>query len=229
MLVAEALGDSSLSPRARLQRYFHIITGRLEADGFARGCLIGDLSLEASGSSKLLRTQLDDIFAEWRQPFAACIRAGQASGELADDFDASELAEFLLASWQGAMLRMKVERSPAALERFKAIAFQTVFKEPSRTTGTVGGAQAGFSPTRNMREVTMSDVSITYCRPCGYEQRAKEAAAALRERFAIDAKLVPGTGGVFEVKVGDRIVAKRARGHFPDTSEVVAAVAAARG
>ena len=27
------------------------------------------------------------------------------------------------------MLRMKVERSAAALERFKTIAFQTVFKE----------------------------------------------------------------------------------------------------
>jgi selenoprotein W-related protein len=74
----------------------------------------------------------------------------------------------------------------------------------------------------------MSDVSITYCRPCGYEKRAKEAATALRERLSIDARLVPGTGGVFEVKVGDRIVAKRANGHFPDTAEVVAAVAAAR-
>ena len=27
--------------------------------------------------------------------------------------------------------RMKIERSPAALERFKTIIFQTVFREPS--------------------------------------------------------------------------------------------------
>ena len=44
-------------------------------------------------------------------------------------FDATDLAEFLLASWEGAILRMKVERGPDALERFKKIAFQTVFKE----------------------------------------------------------------------------------------------------
>jgi TetR/AcrR family transcriptional regulator, transcriptional repressor for nem operon len=131
VLVAQALDDASLTPRARLRRYLDIITGRLEADGYGRGCLIGDLSLEASGSSELLRTQLDTIFAEWRVPFAACIREGQAAGEIAADFDADEFAEFLLASWQGAMLRMKVERSPAALERFKKIAFQTVFKESS--------------------------------------------------------------------------------------------------
>lgn len=130
-LVAQALDDASLTPRARLKRYLDIITGKLEADGFARGCLIGDLSLEASGSSELLRSQLDAIFAEWRVPFAACIREAQAAKEIPSDFEADELADFLLASWQGAMLRMKVERSPAALERFKTIAFQTVFKEPS--------------------------------------------------------------------------------------------------
>src|SRR5215471_2877627 len=130
-LVAQALDDASLTPRAQLRRYLDIITGRLEADAFGRGCLIGDLSLEASGSSELLRAQLNAIFAEWREPFAATIRAGQAAGELSADFDACDLAEFLLASWQGAILRMKVERSIAALERFKTIAFQTVFREPS--------------------------------------------------------------------------------------------------
>src|SRR5215475_3989421 len=130
-LVAQALEDTSLTPRARLRRYLDIITGRLEADGFARGCLIGDFSLEASGSSELLRAQLEVIFAEWRVPFAACIREAQAAGEIASDFTPDELADFLLASWQGAILRMKVERSPAPLERFKTIAFQTVFRGPT--------------------------------------------------------------------------------------------------
>lgn len=128
-LVAEALEDTSLTPRARLRRYLDIITGRLEADGYGRGCLIGDLSLEASGSSEMLRTRLVKIFAEWRVPFAACIAEAQARGEIALDFEPEELADFLLASWQGAILRMKVDRNPDALERFKTIAFKTVFKE----------------------------------------------------------------------------------------------------
>jgi selenoprotein W-related protein len=75
-------------------------------------------------------------------------------------------------------------------------------------------------------ETNMADVSIIYCRPCGYEKRAREAAALLRERLAIDAILVPGTGGIFEVKVGEHTVAKRIKGHFPDAAEIVAAVAA---
>jgi TetR/AcrR family transcriptional regulator, transcriptional repressor for nem operon len=43
-----------------------------------------------------------------------------------------DLAEFLLASWEGAILRMKVERGPAPLDRFKNIIFQTVFKEQKK-------------------------------------------------------------------------------------------------
>ena len=59
----------------------------------------------------MLRARLAAIFAEWRAPFARCIAEAQATGEIASDFDPTELAEFLLASWQGAILRMKVERS----------------------------------------------------------------------------------------------------------------------
>ena len=130
-LVAEALDDGSLTPRARLKRYLDIITGRLEADGYGRGCLIGDLSLEAAGSSELLRSRRAGLFAEWRAPLAACLSEAQPCGEIDSEFAPEELADFLLASWQGAILRMKVDRTPQALERFKTIAFKTVFKEPT--------------------------------------------------------------------------------------------------
>lgn len=129
-LVAQALDDTRLSPRERLKRYLDIISDRLAADGFSRGCLIGDFSLEAAPQSDLLRERLGVIFTEWRAPFAACIAEAQKAGEIASAFDPDDLAEFLLASWEGAILRMKVERGPEPLERFKRIAFATVFKEP---------------------------------------------------------------------------------------------------
>jgi TetR/AcrR family transcriptional repressor of nem operon len=127
--VSESLNDKSLTPRQRLKRYLDIISGRLERDEWRRGCLIGDFSLEASPHSQLLRKRLEAIFQEWRTPFAACIAEAQASGEVDSKFDPVDLAEFLLASWEGAILRMKVERAPTALERFKTIVFETVFRE----------------------------------------------------------------------------------------------------
>src|SRR5262245_21183600 len=76
-LVHEAMHDTSLTPRMRLRRYLDIITSKLEADHWTRGCLIGDLSLEAPGQSEPLRARLAAIYEEWRGPFAACTCGGQ--------------------------------------------------------------------------------------------------------------------------------------------------------
>ena len=130
-VVTAALQDSSRTPRQRLKHYLDIITDRLAKAEFSRGCLIGDFSLEAAPQSEMLRARLANIFIEWRTPFAACIAEGQGTGEIPATFAPEELAEFLLSSWEGAILRMKVERTADALNRFKRIVFATVFKEPS--------------------------------------------------------------------------------------------------
>jgi len=127
-LVSQALNNKSLTPRQRLKHYLDIISNTLEGAKWNRGCLIGDFSLEASLQSRLLRRRLEEIFCEWRTPFAQCIAEAQAAGEIDSKFEPVDLAEFLLASWEGAILRMKVERGPAALDRFKNIIFEAVFR-----------------------------------------------------------------------------------------------------
>jgi selenoprotein W-related protein len=73
----------------------------------------------------------------------------------------------------------------------------------------------------------MPNVSITYCKPCGYLRRAEDAAAELQKQLGIAATLVPGKGGIFEVQVDGNVVAKKRLWHFPDAKEIVAAVAGA--
>jgi hypothetical protein len=41
-------------------------------------------------------------FQEWRAPFASCIAEAQIAGEIDSTFDPTDLAEFLLASLEGA-------------------------------------------------------------------------------------------------------------------------------
>lgn len=127
-LVAQAFEDKSLTPRQRLMRYLEIITGKLEAAHYERGCLIGNFSLELTASNDSIRTRIDDIFRHWREPFAVCIAEGQAIGEIDKAYVPVELAEFILSSWHGAILRMKVERSSAPLERFKSIILKTIMR-----------------------------------------------------------------------------------------------------
>ena len=56
-----------------------------------------------------MRDRLEATFHEWRAPFASCIAEAQTTGEIDSTFDPMDLAEFLLASSKGAILRMKVE------------------------------------------------------------------------------------------------------------------------
>jgi selenoprotein W-related protein len=70
----------------------------------------------------------------------------------------------------------------------------------------------------------MSEVSITYCKPCGYLRRAEDAAAELQKQLGIAATLVPGKGGIFQVEVDGKVVARKRLWHFPDAKEIVAAV-----
>ncbi|GAB0103572.1 hypothetical protein JMUB6875_25450 [Nocardia sp. JMUB6875] len=71
----------------------------------------------------------------------------------------------------------------------------------------------------------MSDVVITYCKPCGYLKHARAAAEALGTELGVTPELVPGKGGVFRVAVDGTVVAAKSRQGFPGPEQIVKAVA----
>jgi TetR/AcrR family transcriptional repressor of nem operon len=89
------------------------------------------MSQEVTEQSGLLRDCLVEICGSLTQCFAETVRSGQAQGEIRGDLDADDVATFLLSSWQGAMMRMKVDRSPKPAEQFKRVLFATVLSTPA--------------------------------------------------------------------------------------------------
>jgi len=67
-------------------------------------------------------------------------------------------------------------------------------------------------------------VEITYCRQCRWLLRAAWMAQELLTTFDLEIgemALVPGTGGIFEVRVGDELVwSRKEKGRFPDIKEL---------
>jgi len=90
------------------------------------GCLIGNLSNELADQSRLIRDRLSSNFAAWSRPIETCIRDGQKAGEISRDIDARVLADFLLNSLEGAMLRTKVEKDSSPLDHFVTLVFSRV-------------------------------------------------------------------------------------------------------
>jgi TetR/AcrR family transcriptional regulator, transcriptional repressor for nem operon len=115
------LEAEGLAPE-RITRFFHALADEHEAADFLLGCLIGNLSLELSGSSEAVRTELIRILESWGDALTSCVRSGQKrSGGIRTDLDAAELASLLIESWEGAALRGKVTRSRAPYDRFEAV------------------------------------------------------------------------------------------------------------
>lgn len=67
-------------------------------------------------------------------------------------------------------------------------------------------------------------VRIVYCRPCGFMLRAAWLAQELLTTFGEElgeVALVPGDGGVLEVRVGDEVVwSREVEGRFPEAREL---------
>jgi len=52
-------------------------------------------------------------------------------------------------------------------------------------------------------------------------------AATLKDKLGVEATLVPGSGGIFEVAVDGTVVAAKTRAGFPEDAQCVEAVKAA--
>jgi TetR/AcrR family transcriptional repressor of nem operon len=125
-IMDRTLRDSARSPVERIHAYFDAITEWLESVNWRYGCLVGNMSLEVAEQSDVLRYCLVEVCGSLSRSFAETVRAGQASGNIRSDLDADDVATFLLSSWQGAMMRMKVDRNSKSIEQFKRVVFATV-------------------------------------------------------------------------------------------------------
>jgi len=132
-VIAETLTDESRRPIERLRAYFDAITELFAKAGWRYGCLAGNMGLEATEHSESIRHRLIEIFAEWTPAFAQTIRQAQIAGEIRSDLDSEDAGAALLEAWHGAMLRMKIERSPAPLDRFKRLIFPALLAGPARS------------------------------------------------------------------------------------------------
>jgi TetR/AcrR family transcriptional repressor of nem operon len=113
----------------RITRFFHALADEHEAGDFLLGCLVGNMSLELSGSSEPVRAELVRILDGWGEALTACVRAGQTrSGGIRVDLDAAELASMLIESWEGAALRGKVTRSREPYDRFETVTIPALLR-----------------------------------------------------------------------------------------------------
>jgi TetR/AcrR family transcriptional repressor of nem operon len=117
-------------PYTGLRQFLEGLMVDFEAAGYVGGCLIANLGGELEGN-ETCRDTLAEAFSGWRDGVAEILRHSQQLGLVRTDLDATDLADLLTEAWEGAVIRMKLERSLAPLHRVIARLLNDYF-QPER-------------------------------------------------------------------------------------------------
>jgi TetR/AcrR family transcriptional regulator, transcriptional repressor for nem operon len=108
--------DYEINSWRDLEKWFLAHLRLQERYDMTRGCPYGTLGNEVSVNDELVRQNLRLIFEVVKQKLAAFFLKEKASGRLAGNADAQRVADFCVATIQGAMLMGKIERSSRPVE-----------------------------------------------------------------------------------------------------------------
>jgi TetR/AcrR family transcriptional repressor of nem operon len=122
------LSASERPPLHRLARFFGFYHAKLEDRGYLGGSAIGNLALEMSDESELIRKAIQIYYEELSGRVTICLNEARAAGQITDDIDTVQTADFIINSWEGAILRAKVSRESKHLRLFEQKVFGMLLK-----------------------------------------------------------------------------------------------------
>lgn len=119
--VTPLLDDKSMPPLKRIAAVLDMFIDLYAGTDFTLGCPIGNLSQEMGDLSPAFRSKLQQSVREMSTLYEQVLQEAKQTGDMQLLLDPGELADFILVGWQGALVRMKIEKSPKPLENHKNI------------------------------------------------------------------------------------------------------------
>lgn len=116
-ILHKALRDYTINPTARIEKLFATFIKLSERRGGRLGCPFGNLSLEMSDVHEGFRMRLVQFFDEWAQDMEECLEEGKREGIWSKNMESHDMAHFIIAATEGAILLTKTYRQPAQLKR----------------------------------------------------------------------------------------------------------------
>ena len=98
-----------------LNKHLKDLSAHYKKNKFEGGCLLGNLMGELGNNSEVIRSSLNTAVNKYRDAIKKGLSIAQDNGQIRKDLSAKFMADLLVNSWQGALLRMKVERSISSL------------------------------------------------------------------------------------------------------------------
>ncbi len=121
-------------PILRLLRYFEHYQNHFATIGFREGCLLGDFSAEVCDGSDAIRQRVEAAYQAWEKDVALVITEAIERGDMQPIGSPTHVARYLINGWEGALLRMKAEKTAAALDEFITLTFNVLLAAKASQT-----------------------------------------------------------------------------------------------
>lgn len=122
----DCLNRPDLSPLSKLRLHFRRLFDLLEQNEYTGGCPIGNLSQEMGDLSEPFREKLKGVLEGMRSRIVRCLEDAKREKEIPASLDTHETSEFIISSWQGALMQMKVRRNESPFRAFDKMIFEVI-------------------------------------------------------------------------------------------------------
>lgn len=115
------------SPISRLKEYFSsMITNFEKKYNHSMGCLAANFAQELADSNPVFQKAANQSLDRFIKSIATCIGEAQSTGQIEGKPEARELAVFIFNSWEGALIKMKAQKSTEPLKTFYTVTFDQI-------------------------------------------------------------------------------------------------------
>lgn len=107
-----------------LRDFFNVFFHLIEEMEYKKGCPIGNLILELADEKESFREKL----LEWNNFLDSEIYKVLQESKLQDEIDLKKMASFIITSFEGAIMKSKLEKSREPIDAFSYYVFEVLLK-----------------------------------------------------------------------------------------------------
>jgi TetR/AcrR family transcriptional regulator, transcriptional repressor for nem operon len=124
--VRPILKDETRPPLVRLAGFFLWFRRYFAQEGFIKGCPIGNLIQELGDVNPAFREKLNTSLDGLTRFIARLLEEAREQGQLPARLQPEATARFIIAAWQGSLIRMKAVAGPEPLDTFHTMTFEVL-------------------------------------------------------------------------------------------------------
>ena len=130
-MLEPVFSNKSISPIQRVENIFDLFIGMFKNMNYTCGCPIGNLSQEMGDLSPAFSAKLTESVQFMVLMYKNLLDEAKDNGDINENVNTKETADFIVSSWHGSLIRMKIEKRIESLELHKRFILNNIL-HPSK-------------------------------------------------------------------------------------------------